>query len=111
MLAGDGDRLADILSDDLYYAHSSGTLDDKQSFLDKLRTGFSVYRKLGTQIDMVVPLGAEGLQANGVLSLDVVLNGTVRQAQVIYLVVWRREDGVWRLVGHQSTALPPPASA
>jgi hypothetical protein len=45
MTSGDADGLAEILSTDLYFAHSSGLLDDKQSFLAKFRNGVFVYRK------------------------------------------------------------------
>jgi hypothetical protein len=106
MTSGDADGLAEILSTDLYYAHSSGLLDDKQSFLAKFRNGVFVYRKVEARVEAAVSLGSDALQANGVLQLEVALNGVERQIQSVYLVVWRREEGVWRLVGHQTTLLP-----
>jgi hypothetical protein len=106
MTSGDADGLAEILSTDLYYAHSSGLLDDKQSFLAKFRNGVFVYHKVEARVEAAVSLGSDALQANGVLQLEVALNGVERRIQSVYLVVWRREEGMWCLVGHQTTLLP-----
>jgi hypothetical protein len=98
MTSGDADGLPEILSTDLY-AHSSGLLDDKQSFLAKFRNGVFVYHKVEARVEAAVSLGSDALQANGVLQLEVALNGVERRIQSVYLVVWR-------LVGHQTTLLP-----
>lgn len=106
MTGGDVDGFAAILSDDLYYAHSSGSSDNKSTFMEKFQNGVFVYHKVETRLEAVVWLGQDVFQANGVLILEARVGGVERRMQAIYLVVWRRKGGVWQLVAHQTTILP-----
>jgi hypothetical protein len=83
MTGGDVDGLASILSDDLYYAHSSGLRDNKSSFIEKFLNGVFVYQKVETHMEAVVWLGEEVFQANGVLSMEARV--VERRMQAIYL--------------------------
>jgi ketosteroid isomerase-like protein len=106
MIRGDVDGLAAILADDLYYAHSTGLRDNKSSFIKKFQDGVFVYHKVETHLEAVVWLGEDVFEANGVLILEARVGGVERRMQAIYLVVWRRKDGIWQLVAHQTTILP-----
>jgi hypothetical protein len=108
MTTGDADKLAQILSDDLYYAHSSGTHEGKRDYIEKYRAGVFVYREFETEVEAVVPLGADAVQVNGIVRLLVAISGVTKHMESIYLVVWRRERGTWRLLSHQTTLLPNP---
>ena len=108
MTTGDADKLAQILSDDLYYAHSSGTHEGKRDYIEKYRTGVFVYREFETEVEAVVPLGPDAVQVNGIVRLEVAISGVVKRMESIYLIVWRREKGTWRLLSHQTTLLPNP---
>jgi hypothetical protein len=99
MTTGDADKLAQILSDDLYYAHSSGTYEGKRDYIEKYRTGVFVYREFEAEIKV---------QINGIVRLEVAISGVIKSMESIYLVVWRRERGTWRLLSHQTTLLPNP---
>jgi Domain of unknown function (DUF4440) len=106
MTTGDADQLAQILSDDLYYAHSSGTHEDKRDYIEKYRTRVFVYREFETEVEAVVPLGPDAVQVNGIVRLEVAISGVIKRMESIYLVVWRRERGIWRLLSHQTTLMP-----
>jgi hypothetical protein len=106
MTTGDADKLAQILSDDLYYAHSSGTHEGKRDYIEKYRTGVIVYREFETEVEAVVPLGPEAVQVNGIVRLEVAIRGVIQRMESIYLVVWRRERETWRLLSHQTTGVP-----
>ena len=108
MAAGDASKLARILSDDLYYAHSSGTHEGKEDYIDKYRRGVFVYYEFRTLVESVVPLGPNALQLNGTVRLDVAISGVLKRMDSIYLAVWRRESNIWRLLGHQTTLLSSP---
>jgi len=108
MTTGDADKLAQILSDDLYYAHSSGTYEGKRDYIEKYRTGVFVYREFEAEIKAVIPLGPEAVQINGIVRLEVAISGVIKSMESIYLVVWRRERGTWRLLSHQTTLLRNP---
>ena len=46
MLTGDTAGLASILSDELYYVHSSGVQDNKKTYLEKVGNRTFIYRRL-----------------------------------------------------------------
>lgn len=103
MIARDVAALAELLSQDLYYVHSNGLKDTKEIVLKNLWKGNVVYSKLDAQLDEVVALGTSAFQAHGRLFLEVTLNGVERKFQTLILVVWRQENGTWRLLSQQST--------
>jgi hypothetical protein len=106
MVSGDADGLEALFSDDLYYAHSSGLLDDKRRYIEQFRAGGFVYHKIDSTLATVVPLGDAAFQASGVVRIEARVNGTERRMRSIYFVVWRREGTQWRLTGHQTTLQP-----
>ncbi|MFE6904611.1 nuclear transport factor 2 family protein [Streptomyces sp. NPDC057717] len=106
LTAGDVGGLTGLLSEHLYYAHSTGLVDSRQAFLEKFKNGEFVFQSVGTRLDAVIALGEAAFQASGLLDLDVRVGGQDRHIQAIYLVVWQQEDGFWRLVGHQATSVP-----
>jgi hypothetical protein len=73
------DQLAAIFSDDLRFAHSTGAVDTKTSFIDTLTSG------------KTNAATAEGEMENA----------------LSFLAVWRKEKGQWRFLAWQSCKLPP----
>lgn len=106
LVSGDADGLAGLLSEHLYYAHSSGLLDGKKSFIEKFRNGTFVFRSVNARVDSVAALGEQAFQASGVLELQVQVGGAERRIVAVYIVIWRQENGIWRLIGHQATGAP-----
>ncbi|MFE4373406.1 nuclear transport factor 2 family protein [Streptomyces sp. NPDC056835] len=106
LVSGDADALAGLLSEELYYAHSTGLLDSKKSFIEKFRDGTFVFRSVDARVESAQELGEHAFQAGGVLKLLVLVDGIPRPIVAGYLVVWRQEEGAWRLIGHQATTAP-----
>ena len=111
MIATDKTRLTGILSDDLRYAHSSGAVDTKESFIDALTTGrtkYVVYEPVERNFTFPAPTialmtGRAHIQAQTATgTMDSVLG---------YLGVWREENGHWHFLAWQSCKLPTPAPA
>ncbi|MGW6901467.1 nuclear transport factor 2 family protein [Streptomyces sp. NPDC054919] len=111
LAAGDVESVAGLLSERLYYAHSTGLVDSKHAFLEKFKSGEFVFQSVDTRLDVVIALGEHAFQASGLLDLDVRVGGQDRHIRAIYLVVWHQEDGFWRLVGHQATSVPDDISS
>jgi hypothetical protein len=109
LVAGNVEGLTDLLSEDLYYAHSTGLVDDKTSFLQKLKNGGLQFQAADVHLDAVTALGEQGFQVSGLLDLRVQVGGQLRHIQAIYLATWRQEKAVWRLVGFQAARAPEPA--
>ncbi|MEW6339444.1 MAG: nuclear transport factor 2 family protein [Pseudomonadota bacterium] len=105
-LAADITMLADLLSDDLQFVHSSGLQDDKQAYLATLETRAVIYHRADPKIQKVVPLGDQAFYVNGTVTLEATVRGTGRVMRSVFTVVWRREQDAWKLVMHQTTAMP-----
>ena len=109
--SADREKLEAILSDDLRYAHSSGTVDTKQSFIESLSTGRTKYLGLDYE-ERAFTFPAPGIALMTGRAPVKVANTTGEADMVLsFLSVWREEDGKWRFLAWQSCKLPAPAAA
>ena len=106
MVTADAEALEGLLSADLHYAHSSGTVDTKPVFLDLLANGkmrYLGYEHVERRFTQPAPgvalmTGKARIQAQSPRgTLDSVMS---------YLAVWRLEEGQWRFLAWQSCRLP-----
>jgi hypothetical protein len=108
MTAADPEALAPLLSADLRYSHSSGAVDTKDSLLELIggtATRYVAYRPVTRGVRFASPeIALEHGRAEVVLEKD----GTRTEASLLFLAVWRLEDGSWRFLEWQS-ARPPAA--
>jgi hypothetical protein len=107
MLRGAVPELEKLLSDDLIYGHSSGEVDDKQSYLAKIASGSNVYEKLELDVATVIPM-ADAALATGFMIAMVRLPERLVAVDSRFMTVWSKGDGIWRLVGHQTAPRPNP---
>lgn len=106
MIDADVNKFAGLLSEDVVYVHSSGFTDDKASYLKKFRDGAFIYHSAVLQLEKVSALGENGFMATGSVQMDATVGGVLKHLHTLLLVVWRKESGTWRLLGHQTTSLP-----
>ncbi|NVZ24663.1 nuclear transport factor 2 family protein [Pseudomonas gingeri] len=106
MIDADVNSFEQLLSDEVVYVHSSGFTDDKTSYLKKFREGAFVYHSAEQHLEQVSALGENALMATGSVRMIATVAGTLRNLHTLFLVVWRKESGTWRLLGHQTTSLP-----
>ncbi|RKE36352.1 uncharacterized protein DUF4440 [Paraburkholderia sp. BL23I1N1] len=106
MLNADTEALAGLLSDDLQFIHSSGLKDSKEPYLDTIRTGTVIYRSASSRIETVTSLNDRAFIATGDVTMKATVRGIERDLHSLFTVVWRLEDGTWRLVAHQTTSVP-----
>ena len=110
MKSADREKLAAILSDDLRYAHSSGTVDTKQSFIEALTTGRTKYVALDYD-ERAFTFPAPGVALMTGRARVRVANASGENEMVLgFLGVWREENGRWRFLAWQSCKLTPPAA-
>lgn len=109
--SGERARLDAIFSNDLHYAHSSGTIDTKASYMDALTSKRTVYESFDyKQRDFKV--AAPGIIVmTGRVLIKAVSNGARADNDLNFLAVWREENGQWRFYAWQSCKNPPPAPA
>lgn len=108
MTAADPEALKPLLSSDLRYSHSNGTVDTNDSFLELIRgkaTRYVAYRPVERGVRFASPdIALEHGRAEVILEK----NGVRTEATFLFLAVWRLEEGSWRFLEWQS-ARPPAA--
>ena len=105
LLNRDRQALHDIISDDLIYVHSSGREETKELYVDRVAKGEYDYRSFViTRRDLRVL--NDLVFDNGDSEIDIVVNGQLREIAGRYLMVWKREDGRWRLFRFHSAPIP-----
>ena len=111
MKSADREKLAAILSDDLRYAHSSGTVDTKQSFIEALTSGRTKYVALDYE-ERAFTFPAPGVALMTGRARVRVANASGENDMLLgFLGVWREENGHWRFLAWQSCKLTPPPAA
>lgn len=107
-MAADRSRLEAILSDELHYAHSSGKVDTKASYVDSIVSHRSVYSSYDYQTRTFLPAGPGVVLMFGRALINA---GTPAQTNLLdlnFLAMWREENGRWRFLAWQSCKNPPP---
>ncbi len=110
MKAPDRDKLSAIFSDELRYAHSSGVVDTKASFIDSLLKGATKYEAID-YVERQFSFPAPGIALmTGSAKMKIGLETGRIEPTLAFLAVWRLEGGQWRFLAWQSCKLPPPAA-
>ena len=97
--------LTEVCADELSYAHSSGVRDTRSEYLEKLRSGYYVYRRIEHPVERVEVLGDTAIVL-GRMTADVEVQGTLKTIDNLALAVWTRASGTWQLLAYAPTSLP-----
>jgi hypothetical protein len=105
MTDADTGTLAGLFSEKLVYTHSDATSDSKQSYLDRLTSGYFDYDVIEHPETGIVVHGDCAL-VFGDMRGEVLINGSKRVLNSKSLAVWVREEGNWALLAYQPTKYP-----
>lgn len=108
IITADPARLDAILSDDLHYGHSNGTVDDKAAFIDSLVSRRVAYKSFEYTSHRFIPAAPGITLMTGRVLVRLVNAGGERLLDLDFLAVWRLEGGQWRFLAWQSSRRPPP---
>lgn len=98
-------KLKNLICKDLVYTHSSARLDTKDSLIDNMESGATVYTKCDPSGVTAQDLG-DSVVLTGRADITVEANGNPNSFSVRFTDVWQNQDGQWRMVAWQSTKLP-----
>ncbi|MBQ76273.1 MAG: DUF4440 domain-containing protein [Gammaproteobacteria bacterium] len=104
MIAADLVTLANYLSDDLVWTHSSGQTDNKPAILKTISSRSVIYESLETR-DTQISKHGDTFIYSGTLLGQVQKKGTSQQMQNKFLSVWKRSDDQMEMLAWQSTGL------
>jgi hypothetical protein len=108
MKSPDRDKLSAIFSDELRYAHSSGVVDTKTSFIEVLLKGTTKYQAVD-YVERNFTFPAPGIALmTGSAKLKIGTEAGTIEPTLAFLAVWRLEKGQWRFLAWQSCKLTPP---
>lgn len=109
--AGDRARLTAIFSDELRYAHSSGKVDTKASYIDALTSKATTYHGFDYKERTFKKVGpGVALMSGRVITKTSSGGGKPNELDLSFLAVWREENGQWKFLAWQSCRLNPPAA-
>ena len=94
-----------LISDDLVYTHSSARLDTKQSLLDNMESGGTVYTSVVPSDVKAQDLG-DTVVLTGSCKISVMSQGRPNSFGVRFTDVWANKAGKWQMVTWQSTRTP-----
>ncbi len=110
-VAADRARLTDILADDLRYAHSTGTVDTKDSLIDSITSGRTKYNYIGYEDrSFEIPVPGIALMSGRALVKVSTPDGEI-ESILSFLAVWQEMNGKWRFRAWQSCKIPNQKSA
>jgi len=97
--------LADIAADDLVYVHSSGTVRNKQEFIDEFMKRSTNFSKV-TIFDQTIKISGDNAIVRHRLVADAHNPGYPPVVDIIILMVWRKENGKWKMLARQAAKIP-----
>jgi len=111
MVAADSRALDPLLSEDLEYSHSTGSVDTKETLLGLIKKGETRYVTYQPVERSVAFSGSDIAFINGRAEIGVQHQGQSFEKTFVFLSVWRLEQDVWRFLRWQSSQLASAALA
>jgi ketosteroid isomerase-like protein len=101
MVDGNGARLLELMSDDVTFGHANGVVQTKIEFVKTVVEKTEVFKTLRLSNHQISVSGDIGL-ARHVFDSDLMFMGKDMHLTLNIIMVWRNEDGRWRLIARQS---------
>jgi hypothetical protein len=97
--------LKNMLCKTLIYTHSSARQDTKQSLIEGIESGKTVYTSIEPSEVKAQDLG-NAVVLTGVAAISVNSGGKPNSFRVRFTDVYENQNGTWRMVTWQSTKIP-----
>ena len=97
--------LKNVLCKGLVYTHSSGRQDTKQSLIEGMESGKTVYTSIVPSDVKAQDLG-NAVVLTGVAAISVNSSGKPNSFRVRFTDVYENQNGTWRMITWQSTKIP-----
>ena len=106
MVDGDRATLDKLTSDKLNYVHSSGHVDDKKEFVEKLAGGSSDFVSINLTEQVIIVSGKVAIVRHN-LSAKTNDGGKPGEANLRIMLTWQKQGKQWILLARQATKLTP----
>src|SRR6187455_1487346 len=102
MMAGNGQALDALLSDQLRFVHSDGRVESKADYVKNLMAGDTEYADAKTSELETMQVSPDVVVILGVQQMRKRLGPDWSDIKLRYLAVWRNDSGTWRMMAWQS---------
>jgi ketosteroid isomerase-like protein len=97
--------LEKTFDNNLIYAHSTGAIENKAQYFERLKSGKQRYDKITFESIKVIPHGNAAV-AHSVLWMQGTSNGEPFNNHVMMMHLWVKQGNTWKIAAHQTTRLP-----
>jgi ketosteroid isomerase-like protein len=104
VVAKDFAALDRMLMPDLIYAHSTGVIDDKAKYLEKMRAGKQNYAGID-QTSITVRMHGNAAVAHSQIRMHGDNTDGPFDDRLMAMHLWVKSNGKWQLAAHQTTKL------
>jgi len=101
MVNGDSLALRSLTSERLTYGHSSGKIEDRESFVTSLVTKTSDFESI-TLSDQEVSVEGDVAWVRHILKGTTIETGKPSPVNLKILLIWTKEGGIWKLLARQA---------
>ncbi|HUQ90556.1 MAG TPA: nuclear transport factor 2 family protein [Bryobacteraceae bacterium] len=105
VVARDYAALDKIYTPALIYAHSTGAIENRQKYMDRLKSGAQKYDGITQESIQIVPYG-DSVVSHTILRMTGSNASGPFNNRVMAMHLWVKQNGAWRLAAHQTTLLP-----
>ena len=105
MIKPDKAGLENMAAEELSYGHSSGLIEDKAAFVDDIVSGKSVFKTVALE-DQTIKIAGDVAIVRHHLMADTFNNNTPGKADILVLLIWKKQNGQWKLLARQAAKAP-----
>jgi ketosteroid isomerase-like protein len=104
MISGDRSALENIAADQLSYGHSSGAVDNKTVFVEKIASGQSDFVTIDLS-EQTISVSKKTAIVRHVLKAKTNDGGKPGEVNLRVLLIWQKQGGGWKLLARQAVRI------
>ena len=105
MIDGNKNELENIVLDELSYGHSSGYVEDKPEFVDKIVSGKSDFVTIVLK-DQSIRVSGKTAVVRHRLDATTLDNGKQGEVHLSVLLIFQKDNKQWKLLARQAVKVP-----
>jgi ketosteroid isomerase-like protein len=106
MIDGDSIRLLKLSSSGLSYGHSTGTIEDQQTFVHNIASGNSDFVTIDLSEQTISVSGKTAIVRHTLIAATNDKGKGPGTVKLHILTVWEKSGGNWKLVARQAVKIP-----
>jgi ketosteroid isomerase-like protein len=106
MIDGDSVRLMKLSAERLTYGHSSGTIEDQQTFVHNIASGNSDFVTIDLSEQTISVSGKTAIVRHTLIAATNDKGKGPGTVKLHNLTVWQKSDGNWKLLARQAVKIP-----